>query len=450
MTKPLPIILALFLLAPSLYARTRVDLGFDGGVMNPNVQTINADAIFRGNLGVIDDATGLEFRGSVGFFSSISTDAELAGQGLKMELKPLTGTILYHLGDAGSSIQPYIGAGVGAYFYTVSDSEFGQLESGTKFGTHVLGGLKWNLSRQFYIASEYSYALIPKTFFQGADNFNTAMITIGIGFKLEPISYPQHSVADDDDPAPISSSELNALSDEIAKMKEMRDKIESKIDAFYENTEYEATIGVIAAATKDSLPLGTTVIITDPISGILIAKGSLEFAKTDLSTITLQLKNEQGWGIPVQIEKSPISVTIGVHHYPSFSKDNVDQFLVMTTLKNEVDAAKELRKVRYYEEKLKTLDKKIEEAQKTLVSMRKELQARNTAPASTSTTIYVEDHYQSPVIVPVMPHRHRYRYYRPQEYVAPPVVPSTPPSLEERQEYLKRKQDHINALKKRK
>ena len=81
--------------------------------------------------------SGLSAAGEFGIFSE-GNMSSLAPAGTALTIIPVTASIAYHF-FKDSSIQPYLGGGVGIYFINESDPDYTYL-SATKFGTHLMAG----------------------------------------------------------------------------------------------------------------------------------------------------------------------------------------------------------------------------------------------------------------------------------------------------------------------
>lgn len=231
-------------LSRTLHADIRGDYSLGLGVLAQRdtkvKETFGSDFFIRGNIGIIDD-NGWELRGNLGNYNNLSHHPDDVGKGVRLNITPLTGSLIYNLGNGSQVLQPYLGGGAGAYFYNVSEDLFGNLESGTKFGFHLLAGLKLNLSPSFFIVSEYQRDYVPKFFFNNAANANTYTITLGIGFYFPRFNDRPSSTS------PASSSEyrynkaeemllsdIQQLTTEIKEMKDKRKELEYQIESYYE------------------------------------------------------------------------------------------------------------------------------------------------------------------------------------------------------------------------
>ncbi len=455
-------IVLLFILASSVvsYAtQPRLDIGFEAGTLKPNSETVGRDALFKLGLGIYDPNSGFEFRGNIGFFSNVSTSPDLIGSEFRMDISPLTASLFYHFGTPDSLLQPFVGGGVGGYFYKVSDYTYGQLESGTKFAPHASAGVKVNVSQSFFISAEYTHAFLNRTFFNTPD-FNLSEITVGFGFKLEPAFGPRpgettRRVNDSNalpDSAESRSDERQQLVDEIKKMTVARDKIESKIDAFYETADIETRTGFITAKLNESPLIGTSMTITEPVTNRVVASGGIETINDTQTEWQVTLNNADGWKITVTISKASTYVVVGNRPVLGITSDNINTVVEVSTVSLNRDTTKELRKIQYYEEKLKVIDQKIAAAKSDLSKLRQDKKmwnTRNEAPQSTSTTVIIDDRYPT-YYPPPYYDPYRYRYYSPIDYAAPTYLAETPSTPEERAAYIQKKRDHILKLKSRK
>ncbi len=226
-------------LATSFFAEAKVDLTLGGGVFYPLDskvrETFDKNFYLNGNLGLMDDSGAWEVRGNLGHYADISHNPADAGVNFRIDVTPFTASLLYHFGPNSALVQPYVGAGAGAYFYSLNDDQFGNLESGTKFGVNGIAGIKFNISDSVYINTEYNHDFVPKIFFNNSQNFNSSALTIGVGFYFPTV--PRHSDRIYSQHEEELLARIQALTVEIKKMKDKRIEIEAEIDHFYERTD---------------------------------------------------------------------------------------------------------------------------------------------------------------------------------------------------------------------
>lgn len=254
MKKFIPLLLTpltlLILTTSPIHAEVRGDYSLGLGAFAPRdskfKETFGSDFFIHGNIGIIDDS-GWELRGNLGNYSNISHNPIDIGNNLRLNVTPLTASVIYNIGSIAQVFQPYIGGGAGAYFYNASDDTFGNLETGTKFGFHLLAGLKLNISPSFFFITEYSQDFVPKFFFNNAKNFDTASLTIGIGFYFPGLyEKPRNSQASSSgyrysQEEETLLSDIQQLTTEIKEMKEKRKEFESEIDTYYDTNNDEDT-----------------------------------------------------------------------------------------------------------------------------------------------------------------------------------------------------------------
>lgn len=247
MTKYSRILAMLFIVCSLGWGGPKTELGLNMGVVWPNndaltQQTFGKGFYIVGMLGLIDES-GWEIRGNLGKYSSLShysTD-EIA-MNRRINVHPLTASLIYTM--PGAFVRPYIGGGVGGYFYDVGDDLYGTLENGFRLGFLVMGGIKVNVSDTFCLNAEYVQSFLPpSTFFDAAHNFDLAALTMGAIFMLSPGDAPQNSRATKPYKYTREQEELliqiQQAQTEWADMKKKRTKLESEIDAFYETNDYD-------------------------------------------------------------------------------------------------------------------------------------------------------------------------------------------------------------------
>jgi hypothetical protein len=182
--------LALFGFINIASANPTIETGFQMGGQAPLSdttvkETFGKNISWKATGGLVDNQSGFEIRGELGHYSDYSHNAADLGTDLKVDLTNITGTLIYHAADKNSFIRPYLGGGLGAYTYEMSDNTFGSLEKGTRFGTHILGGIQLRINDNLHLSGEYVQHNIPKIFFSNATNFNSGALTVGIGFSFE-------------------------------------------------------------------------------------------------------------------------------------------------------------------------------------------------------------------------------------------------------------------------
>jgi hypothetical protein len=194
------IILCLTILSLSQisYASINIHFGLDLGQFSPEndlvTETFDDDFYFNGSVGIEGDR-GLELLLGLGHYSDISHHPEDEGRDAKISITPLLTDLLYNFRPA-SLIRPYLGAGVGAYFYRFSDSVVGTMEHGTVFGPNLLGGIKFYITDHFFVKTQYAKHFIPpipKLMFDGPHNFNSSVYTITFGFSWHPVIAGKHN-----------------------------------------------------------------------------------------------------------------------------------------------------------------------------------------------------------------------------------------------------------------
>ena len=135
-------------------------------------------------------------------------------------------------------------------------------------------------------------------------------------------------------------------------------------------------------------------------------------------------------------------------------EDKIDAFyekdMSPATVTGNQKFAVEYRKITYFEGKLKVLDKQLAEAKAQLTALQSQMYASPASGIREERTIYVEDSslpYMSPGYGSYFPMQ--YQYYQPLQYIGPVGVPSTPPTSEERDSFVKKRAEKLNSLKTR-
>ncbi|MGE4169412.1 MAG: OmpW family outer membrane protein [Candidatus Margulisiibacteriota bacterium] len=289
------VVIALMVTSTAQAASVDLSLGLGGMTIDsdPKFQeSFGKNTIFQGSLGLLDEKTGFEIRGNLGRYSDISHNPLDIGKDFRFELTPLTVSLLYHVGPATNLIQPYFGAGAGAYFYGFQNNTYGVLETGTKFGFHALGGVKFNFLEHFYLNLEYTKAFVPPIFFSNATNTNTSGLTIGMGFTI-PIKEPKPAQATRPK-IDATALQIQQLQSEMYEMKEKRAQLEAKVDAFYEQGESLATAN-IETNSEFAKDFRRTVYYEKKIKEL---DKKIAEAQTELTFLQQKQQNETGFSEP--------------------------------------------------------------------------------------------------------------------------------------------------------
>lgn len=88
------------------------------------------------------------------------------------------GTYDYYFNNENSSFSPFLGAGLGLYFYE-RVSLFGSNSSETKFGSLIRGGAELG---KFRIALEYN--ILPKTNYESGESVKNSYFGASLGFYV--------------------------------------------------------------------------------------------------------------------------------------------------------------------------------------------------------------------------------------------------------------------------
>lgn len=264
----------LALLGNSALANPEVEMGLTMGGFSPDSdrltkQYFNKDFYLQGTLGLKDDS-GWELRGKLGHYGNVSLNPAELGNNLQLDVTPLVADLIYHASPASAVIQPYIGAGAGAYFYNVKDDSFGNMETGTRYGFNLTGGIKVRVMENVAVTAEYNKAYLPPVFFTKATNFNNSAFTIGVNFTVPTYSSPSRrftAVQPDLQPAPVAapvpapnyrytSTEENllvAIQQSQTDLKNLRQKqadLNREINEFYLNSTLDEDSPEFAAAFR--------------------------------------------------------------------------------------------------------------------------------------------------------------------------------------------------------
>lgn len=438
--------LMLIAFSANLWASPHIDLGLHMGVLSPKDtkfrETFRQDFYLHGILGIYDKPTGWELRGNLGHYSTGSIFPADAGKGGRLDVTPLTGSLLYHMGGAEAAIQPYIGGGAGVYFYGWKEDVYGTLDSGSRFAPHILGGIKVNLSPNMYIGFEYTRTFASPVFtsiISNTKSFDLDMLTIGISILSNTTGTQKTTQANTYDT--LLLTQINDTTAEIQKIKENRTTIEKRIDTFYEKAALQETASLFDTLER---AVGSMLTITHPQTEALLAEGLIDSITTTDGAIALSLRNDQGWQLPIVIPKERTSVRIGGKEQ---KLPDIKKAVQVSIVREDQEFVRELRRVQYLETRLISINKTLAEAETQLAKLHKQWQ--ETRPKDTPIQV---DRYITtppPIIHHVYddPHDRPYRYYRPQDYVAPVYVPVTPPSTEERERFLQAKKERLEEMK---
>lgn len=250
-------VLFLTLAAGIAHAASALQFGLNMGGMSPDSDAVvkrrfGPNFTTNGTASWVGD-NGLELRGLVGIYGDVSDNPEDAGKNFRIDMTQLKASLIYNFATSGM-VRPYVGAGAGAAFYTVKDDEFGDLESGTRLGPHIVVGTKVMLSDTVYGAIEYEKQFLPALFFTNSNNFNTSSLTLGLGIQLpigqpnrprsESVTRPSPASVVPTAPYPYSQREeemlakIQQLRTEVSEMKTERTSLQGDVDAFYRTTTY--------------------------------------------------------------------------------------------------------------------------------------------------------------------------------------------------------------------
>jgi hypothetical protein len=183
--------LAILSFAQISFASLNYHFGLELGQFQPEdslvTETFDDDFYLSGSVEIEGDR-GLGLLIGLGHYSDISHHPDDEGLDTKIAITPLYTDVLYNF-RFGEMIRPYLGGGVGAYFYNFSDDIAGSIEHGTVFGPNLFAGVKFNITDHFFVKTQYAkhfIPLIPKQMFEGSHNFNSSVYSITFGFSLYP------------------------------------------------------------------------------------------------------------------------------------------------------------------------------------------------------------------------------------------------------------------------
>jgi hypothetical protein len=441
----------LLILTHTLYANPYIDLGLSLGTLAPQdskmLESFGRDFYIQGHLGARDKTNGFEIRGNLGHYSSMSHNSKDIGTDTKLDITPLTASLIYHIGNENATIQPYIGGGFGAYFYNMHDQTYHNLVSGTRFGSHLLGGIKMTITPSFYIGIEYTQTFASPIIFNQSQNFDQQMISFSFGLLSAAESSKKAQKENSEEYANLLLSQINDLTIEVQKIKENKSKVEERINAFYESNsanEYVPLFDVL-----DQGIVGQKVLIIHPRTKETLAEGTLATVENSNTEIRALLQNKNGWQLPLTIQKMPAKLRIGQTDYPDLNDTEIKRAIQIERIRNDQEFAQELRRVQYLEDQLERIEKALSSAESQLKSYHE--QWKETQPKE-DTVIRIEESYRYPTTPTHFyrrPTPYNYRYYRPQDYVAPVYVPGTPPSAEEKERFIEAKKERIREIRNR-
>lgn len=188
--------------APMVIAGEGLRLGADLGMLQPHddlvTETFSEDFYIDGFLGY-ESAMGLELRLGLGNYSESSHHPDDEGFGTKISITPLHVDLIYHFFPQ-SKIRPFLGGGIGAYFYKFSDDYAGTIESETVFAPSLAAGVDFEINDRFSITVKYArhfIPAIPEIMFNEPNDFESSVFTIGFAFNLTPGPYRRFSDGSD-------------------------------------------------------------------------------------------------------------------------------------------------------------------------------------------------------------------------------------------------------------
>ena len=448
---------ALLIMPVSTHAENRImDFGVQLGSWAQEDETVlktfDSDFFINGHIGIMDLGSGLELRAAIGRYDNQSHHGDDVGTNTTLRVIPITGSIIYNTASDWF-LRPYVGGGVGNYFYTIQNDTFGNIESKSRFGAHLLTGFKVHLNPSTYFRVEYAYHFVPNngSVFQNADHFNQSSIVLGMGFLFNAQRSQRNMGVQAAQVDPLAE-QVKSLSNEIDIMKQKRTEIEGIIEAFYTRSDFQVTTDLLSALNRNLPVEGGELSVIDPKTRETKIKGMISSLKTiNRATTEITLKQNQ-WTTKVVITRSPFKVIVGDEEVFSINAANADKSLLVTTVQNSDEFGRELTKVNYYENRLGVLNKQIKDAQDEFQKLSAQYEKRreqiigNNGP---QTTIIYQDDFM--FRTPFNNFDNRFRFYNPPFYVAPVFVPTAPPQIssQQREQYIEKKKEYIQNFRNR-
>ena len=185
--------------APMGFASEGIHLGMDLGMLKPHddlvTETFSDDFFIDGFLGY-ESAMGLEIRLGLGHYSEYSHHPDDEGFDTKLRITPLYVDLIYNFFPR-SKIRPFLGGGVGAYFYKFSDNFAGTIEDETVFAPSLAAGVNFEVHERFVVTVKYArhfIPAIPEIMFSDTNDFESSIFTIGFAFNLTPVPKKHPSI----------------------------------------------------------------------------------------------------------------------------------------------------------------------------------------------------------------------------------------------------------------
>ncbi|MFA5928948.1 MAG: outer membrane beta-barrel protein [Candidatus Margulisiibacteriota bacterium] len=236
----LVLILSLSVLAQAV---PKITVGMNAGAFGPDsdtavLTTFGKDFTLNGYLG-LETESGMEVQASMGSYSNVSHHPSDVGTNFNINMMPLKASLLYNF-NPDSELRPYLGAGVGAYFYNLRDNVYGELEKGTVFGYSLIAGVKVHFTNYLFVNAQFEKDLLPKIFFNNSKNFDSSAFTIGIGLVTNFIKVGNTNIAETGSYQYTKEQEallveIQQVQGEIKEIKVKAQQIEDDMDEFYYN-----------------------------------------------------------------------------------------------------------------------------------------------------------------------------------------------------------------------
>ncbi|MFH1428422.1 MAG: outer membrane beta-barrel protein [Candidatus Margulisiibacteriota bacterium] len=233
--------LIIILFCGAIEAQPRINTGVNMGAFEPDTDSLamgsfGRDFTFSGYVG-IQAESGIEFRADLGSWGTTSHHPDDLGNDLVIGIIPLKASLIYNFSPE-EDISPYLGAGVGVYFYNLRDRVYGELEKGTVFGQNIVAGIKFHFTDYLYVTTQYEKHFLPKIFFNNSHNFDSSAFTIGMGIATNFVKVNGYNLAQTGGYRYSREQEtllvdIQQIRGEIDEMNIKLNEIEAEMDLFY-------------------------------------------------------------------------------------------------------------------------------------------------------------------------------------------------------------------------
>jgi len=263
--------LAVLLHASMVVAGEGIHLGMDLGMLKPHddlvTETFSDDFYIDGFLGY-ESAMGLEIRLGLGHYSEYSHHPDDEGFNTKISITPLHVDLIYNFFPR-SKIRPFLGGGVGAYFYRFSDNFAGTIEDETVFAPSLAAGVNFEVHERFVVTVKYArhfIPAIPEIMFSDPNDFESSVFTIGFAFNLTPVhqKHPSKRAASSVATSSATAYRYNQAQEyllvrieqaerAIENKEAEKQQIETDIDALSKEEDHQAGSGDSSTPSLDRL-----------------------------------------------------------------------------------------------------------------------------------------------------------------------------------------------------